>query len=264
MKLPGFRNTAMLLAATSLIATQALAGNALSIRDLVGARASSGESALESRGFTHITTTEGEYNTKHAYWWNAGDKHCVHVETYDGRYTAITDATRADCHQKDNAGAAVGAAVGVALLGALLSHKSHHHDNDQHHADQVQEAQYERGYNDGLHGQSYHNYDRADAYSRGYEAGVQQNAFNTRHRNNHQGRGGYHPSVAVDDLNGARASSADDALRQRGFQQVDGFKSGNTAYTIWNRRDTRQCLQMTVAEGRVYDIRDIGTHPNCR
>ena len=60
------------------------------------------------------------------------------------------------------------------------------------------------------------------------------------------------------------AAGADGELTRRGFKNVDGFKSGNTAYTIWSRRDTHQCVQMTVAEGRVEDVRDIGTHPKCR
>ncbi len=252
------------IACTALIAAPAMARKASEMTDLVGARASSGESQMEARGFVQIDNKVGEYNTRHGYWWNGSDKNCLHVETYDGRYSSITDASKGDCNQKDGSGdaaVAVGAVAGVALLAALLSHKKHNHPDNQHLADQQTEAQYERGYNDGLHGAAYHNYDRSDSYSTGYSNGVEQKNSNTSY---HHGRGGYSQVAKFDDLTNARASSADSALGQRGFGNVDAFKSGNTAYTIWYRRDSRQCLQMTVADGRVYDIRDIQQHPRCR
>jgi hypothetical protein len=154
--------------------------------DLVGARGSSGETQLEARGFTHIVSHQGEYNTSHSYWWNARDKNCLHVETYDGRYSAITDGTKSDCHKNDSGGAAVGAAVGVALLGALLSSKSHHRQDQ--NLDQQQTAEFDRGYRDGLYNAPYHNYGRSDGYSRGYEVGVRERDANLNH---HSGRAGY-------------------------------------------------------------------------
>lgn len=78
------------------------------------------------------------------------------------------------------------------------------------------------------------------------------------------GSGGYQGAQNFDDLRGVRASSAMSALERRGFRQVDNFTSGNTRYSIqWNDR-TRQCVQATIADGRIYDISDIGRHPNCR
>jgi hypothetical protein len=42
---------------------------------------------------------------------------------------------------------------------------------------------------------------------------------------------------------------------------VDNFTSGNTRYSIQWRAESRQCVQATIADGRIYDIRDIGSHP---
>ncbi|NQX94484.1 MAG: hypothetical protein HRT64_06130 [Erythrobacter sp.] len=70
--------------------------------------------------------------------------------------------------------------------------------------------------------------------------------------------------VEFSDLTNAKASSADRALRERGFKNVDAFQSASSSYTIWWRGISGQCLQMTTTEGRVYDIRDIGQHPNCQ
>jgi hypothetical protein len=45
---------------TALVVVPALARDAASLQDLVGARGSSGQSALEDRGFTYITGHEGK------------------------------------------------------------------------------------------------------------------------------------------------------------------------------------------------------------
>lgn len=243
----------------------AMARSASQMSDLVGSKASSGESQLEGRGFTFITGSSG-YDSKTSYWWHSGDKNCLQVETRDGRFAHIRDGSKGDCNQKggDNTGAVVAGVAAVAVIGALLAHKSHDHDDNKHYSDGAAEQQYERGYNDGLHGATYQNYARNDSYSSGYSAGVEQRSSNLSYRQYQPDRGGYHPSVDISDLNGARAAGADGEMTRRGFKNVDGFKSGNTAYTIWSRRETHQCVQMTVADGNVYDIRDIGTHPKCR
>ena len=66
------------------------------------------------------------------------------------------------------------------------------------------------------------------------------------------------------DLRDARASSADDQLRQWGFSDVDRETMGDTVYLIWYNRSRGQCLQETMADGRVVSIDDIGSHPACR
>jgi len=150
--------------------------------------------------------------------------------------------------------------VGAALLGALLSHKSHHHDDNKHAEDQKAEADYERGYNDGLHNAAYHNYDRSEAYSTGYTAGVDEREANLSH---HHRRGGYTQVAQYTDLKDARAAGGMEELERRGFRQVDNFTSGNTRYSIQYRPESRQCVQVTIADGRFYDLRDIGQHPKC-
>jgi uncharacterized protein with FMN-binding domain len=239
-----------------------LAAKTQSLTDLVGARASSGEMALEKRGYTFITGHEGDYSTKHSYWWNSAAKHCAHVETYDGQYTAITDGTRSDCNQKADGGdaaAAIGLVAGAALLTGILSHKSHHKQGVNYDQQQTQEFEY--GYRDGLYNASYSNGNRSDGYARGYEQGVNERNANLSH---HNGRGGYAKAARISDIKGMNSVSAFDVIVGRGFTNVDSFSSGNTTYGVFYNRATRQCVQMTNADRRVYDIRDIGTHPNCR
>lgn len=227
-----------------------------------GMGAAEGERALRSRGFAHVNSQRaGRSNI--SYWWDEGDDDCVRVNEYNGDVVSIIDASDQDCghHTGGNAAAAVGVVAGAAILGALLSHRSNHHDDDNHYDNHSDERAFDDGYNAGLHSASYHNPDRSDAYSRGYAAGVQQRTDNLRH---HSGRGGYHPNVRFSDLEHDRAAGAMSAMESRGFEQVDNFTSGNTRYSIQWNDDTNQCVQMTIANGRVDDIRDIRTHPRCR
>lgn len=244
-----------------LIITPALARPANQLTDLVGSNSASGQGALEGRGFTYITGNLGEYSTQHSYYWHSGDKNCIHTETYDGRLTAITDAKPSDCNQRsgDKGAAVAGAVVGAALLGALVASRSHHHEGKNY--DERQSAEFDRGYRDGLYNGSYHNYDRADAYAHGYQQGVAEREANLSH---HHHRGGYAQVASFGDLQGVQASRAMDAITARGFASVDTMTSGSTVYGIYYNRRTRQCVQMTLADDRVYDIRDIKTHPNCR
>ncbi|MCB1550123.1 MAG: lipoprotein [Hyphomicrobiaceae bacterium] len=60
--------------------------------DLIGARGSSGESQLMSRGFT-LANTRGLT----AYWWNAGTGTCVETVTSQGRYQSVRTVSTASC-----------------------------------------------------------------------------------------------------------------------------------------------------------------------
>ncbi|WP_369025832.1 hypothetical protein [Qipengyuania sp. RANM35] len=251
-------------ACTALAATPVLAEKAAQLTYINGNYAKEAEGMLRDRGFSHVSTNKNSMGYIYSYWWDGSDKNCVVVETYNGQVMTINDASDQDCgHHKGggDAAAAVGVVAGAAILGALLSHKSNHHENKQHYTDYAQEQQYERGYNDGLHNVAYHNYDRSDSYSSGYQAGVQQRQANTSY---HHGKGGYHPVAQYADLQGARAAGGMDEMSRRGFVQVDNFTSGNTRYSIQYKRDTNQCVQVTIADGHFYDLRDIGQHPNCR
>ena len=254
--------TAVALAAsTALVATPVLAQKASALVGLNGAPAANAENELRSLGFKNISSHRGSGGFVNSYWWNERGDNCVVVESRDGQVMTVNDATDQDCghHKGSDAGAAVAAVAGAAILGALLSHKSHHRENKQY--DETQTPEFERGYKDGLYNGAYHNYNRNDAYSHGYSKGVEEREANLSH---HYNRGGYVQTARFDDLQGARAAGGMDTLERRGFRQVDNFTSGNTRYSIQYNRDTRQCVQVTIADGHFYDLRDIGRHPQCR
>ena len=246
----------------SMSSTPVLAEKARNLSFINGSLGRDAESQLRDRGFSHVSTHKSQSGYVNSYWWDKDDDDCVAVEVYDGRVMTINDASDQDCgHHKGDAAAAVGVVAGAAILGALLSHKSHHHDDGKHYSDRESETQYDRGFTDGLHNASYHNYDRSDAYSSGYSAGVDQRNANLSY---HHQRGGYDRAAPYTDLKGARAAGGMSTLADRGFRQVDNFTSGNTRYSIHWRPQSRQCVQVTIADGRFYDLRDIGQHPQCR
>lgn len=254
------------IACVAMIATPALAEKASQLTSLNGMTPDQAEGALTSRGFTFADSNMNSMGYTYSYWWNANSKNCVSIEAHNGMIETVNDAGASDCHQKDSNGdgaamAAVGVVAGAAILGALLSHKSHHHENKQHLSDAQAEQQYERGYTDGLHNASYHDYDRNEAYASGYTAGVDERNANLSHHGN---RGGYASFAQVNDLTGARAAGGMDELSRRGFRQVDNFTSGNTRYSIQYRPESRQCVQVTIADGKFYAVNDIQTHPKCR
>ena len=85
------------------------ASGAASLQDLVGARASSGESEFEKRGYSYISTSKGgdsAYTT-----WRKGS-HCVTARTVDGHYKSIVDVTMADCNSDGQAGGSQSASGG--------------------------------------------------------------------------------------------------------------------------------------------------------
>lgn len=90
---------AVMLAAT--VATPGAAQAPAQVADLVGARGSGGETALQSRGYTFVRVQDGD-DRKWSYWWNASRRECIAVVTMDGRYASITASPAPDCRQRDN------------------------------------------------------------------------------------------------------------------------------------------------------------------
>lgn len=245
----------------ALIATPVMAEKAKALVGLNGAPVANAENELRALGFKFISSHRGSGGFVNSYWWSGKNDNCIVVETRDGMVMTVNDATDQDCghHMGGDAGTAVGVVAGAALLGALIGGKSHHKEGRDYNREQT--AEFDRGYTDGLYNGAYHNPSRSDAYSHGYEKGVEEREANLA---SHSRRGGYAQAARIDDLQGARAAGGMDTLEKRGFVQVDNFTSGNTRYSIQWKRDTRQCVQVTIAEGHFYDIRDIGQHPKCR
>ncbi|MDG2528210.1 hypothetical protein [Caulobacter endophyticus] len=90
---------ALLSLGSAMLATSALAQVTPSdVRDLIGARGSSGEAELASRGYVNTGVQSGD-DRKWTYWWNARRGVCLSVSTVNGRYDSIVSTPAPDCRQ---------------------------------------------------------------------------------------------------------------------------------------------------------------------
>lgn len=263
--LPRVRRAAVALLCGALIATPLRAQPAnpvLALSDLVNQSSDYAQSQMSARGYTYVHhDRRGSKNWQ--YWWLARDHLCARVAFVDGRATSAVEALPTDCNQQPasdaskDRGMSTGAKVAIgaaALLGvAALAHRSHERDQQQHKTEQ-QVAEYERGYRDGLYHQPYHDYNRSQSYVDGYNAGQQKREAETSYRSPYGHHSGNASFVNVNDLVGARASSADDTLNRRGFVSKGGYKSGSQSFATWWNAGTRQCVQAVTADGRIQAI----------
>jgi len=68
------------------------------LRDLVGARAAGGETALIARGYVKVRTQAGD-DRRWGYWWNERRNICLSVTTRNGRYDSIVTTPAPDCRR---------------------------------------------------------------------------------------------------------------------------------------------------------------------
>lgn len=246
------------------------------VRDLVGSRASSGDSELRKRGYNFVKTTEGS-DRKWSNWWKQSTKTCITVATVNGRFDSIVSSPAFDCNRDGNNNNnnddgrkitpprwAQGTFYGTAPNGTQITLNISRDGNvTASTSGSTSYGSFTRG-----------NYLRIA----GARALVTRQGSNIATTNPDNGErivysrnggggntsGGGSDQVNVQDLVGVRASSGEAEMKSRGFRLVDSFKSGNTSYTIWWRKPSSQCIQVAVADGRYDSISDIGTHPQCR
>ena len=159
--------------------------------------------------------------------------------TSAGRVATALSLGEDECHKGGDAGAAVAGVAIAALIGAaLVGHHDKHHEGGRHHSDNGQEAQFERGYQDGLHNSQFVNYDHNQAYSDGFAAGSRQRENNMRANRYHyesSRRDNNHRA----DLASACASEAD---------RYWGLRRGSAS--TWDVRDTGRGMHtVKVAAG---------------
>ena len=236
-----------------------------SLSDLVNQGWENTQRQLAARGYTYVHSDQ-RGSKQWQYWWIARDHLCARVAFVDGRASSIVEALPTDCNQQPapepskDRGMSTGAKVAIgaaALLGvAALAHRSHERDQAKHDNEQ-KVAEYERGYRDGLYHQPYHDYNRSQSYVDGYNAGQQKREAETSYRSPYGYHSGQVAYVNLNDLVGARASSADGEMRQRGFIDKGSYKSGSKAFGTWWNAGTRQCVQVVVSDGRLRSVTPI-------
>lgn len=235
------------------------------LEDLVYQSADNAAREMPRRGF-YLSNTDSRRNEMWQYWWRPSDARCVRVSMKDQRVTGQGFVDEHDCNQRpssaaDSSGMSDGAKVAIAaaaILGvAALAHKSHENSKDRAQQSPQDVAEFDRGYRDGLYHQGFHNYNNTQDYNNGYQKGSEKRDAETSYRPS----SGYHSGTAryvnVNDLIGARGSSADEAMRSRGFVGKGGYQQSGRAISTWWNASTRQCLNMAVRDGRVESLSPI-------
>ncbi|MBK9670495.1 MAG: hypothetical protein IPO74_11525 [Thermomonas sp.] len=118
------------------------------------------------------------------------------------------------------------AILGLAAIAAAAAHQDNQHSNASNNS-----AQWDIGYNDGLHGVPYHNVARSDGYSGGCDAGVRQRNQDTSHHS------GPRPCAGGAVRTWAAAASAPSSMSAVASPTWI-LSSGNTQYGIFCNRDT--------------------------
>ena len=272
---PPYVATALLVLAVGTRA--ALASTPADVADLEGASAYGAERDLQSRGYHRISMSPGDERVW-SYWWNPSRRECVSLVTSDGQVTGVSSAASSDCNQSssssgasvsssgaDSSQAAAVALGAAALIGAVaLAHNSHQHKDGKHYDDNGKEADYERGYRDGMYSTGYHNYSHSNAYSDGYEAGARQRGYETSYRNGYYEGAGYSRYSSYGNLQYEDKDQAHRDLQRKGYERVDSYRNdnGNKVELYWNDV-TQQCLSLAIRNGRVDSVHSVPKR-NCR
>jgi hypothetical protein len=107
MKAANF-SSVLAIAALCGLSSVAHAQTVPDLADLIGARGSSAETELQSRGYKFVTNLGSA-----ALWWNRRSSTCASVAVDDGRVQSIQKAPAADCGKKADAGADLSDLIGV-------------------------------------------------------------------------------------------------------------------------------------------------------
>jgi len=196
---------------------------------------------LAKRGYQKRSQDGSGYE----YWWNGGSSQCVVVRAEGGKVLSVTNTSPIDCGEQasnatsgDNKAAAAVAVGALALLGiAAMEHKSHHHDDNRHDDSSNTEADFERGYRDGLYNQPYNANQASTQYGEGYSSGQKDRVQRTSYR----GQSGSGASeVTCESKNGGRNEcDMDTAGSVRVVRQLSkaactqGVSWGLSRHSVW-------------------------------
>lgn len=216
------------------------------VSDLVGARASSGETELTNRGYKFVKTQKGD-DRNWSNWWNSKSKTCLTIVTLNGRYDSIISGPKEDCSETDsgennqtNYGQTpsdVSDLVGARAAGGET---------------ELQKRGYSFVKTQKGDDRSWSNWWNSKS-----KVCLSVVTFDGRYDSivsspppdcNQSGE------IDVSDLVDARAAGGETELQKRGFRLVDSSKGKTSSNTYWFNDETRQCILVTTSTGRYSKI----------
>ena len=205
---------------------------------------------LGKRGYRQQSNDGSGYEN----WWNASSRQCVIMHSEGRRVSSVVNTSSIDCGQqasgddgKDSSNAAAAVVAAAALIGvAALAHKSQHHDDGRHGGSASDEADFERGYRDGLYNQSYDTHSGSQ-YSQGYSSGARDRASNTSYRGYSSSSS---PQVTCESVGNQRVECDMDTrgsvrvVRQLSHSPcTEGVSWGLSKHSVWVENGCRAIFQ---------------------
>jgi hypothetical protein len=123
-------------------------------------------------------------------------------------------------------------------------------------ASTASEREYQRGYDDCLHGR-YDQNQHGESYKKGCRAA--EDGQKAPAPAAHEGG-----KAKLSDLKGMESIKAIDVMTARGFTNIDSLTAGDTLYGTYYNAKTHQCVQLTNTRDRVVSVDDVDSHPKCR
>jgi hypothetical protein len=130
-------------------------------------------------------------------------------------------------------------------------------------ASTASEREYQRGYNDCLHGR-YDQNQHGESYKKGCRAAEDHQKSQPASEKHATATEKPASKAKISDRKGMDSIKAFDVMTSRGFTNVDTLTAGDTIYGTYYNAKTHQCVQLTTAHDRVEDIDDVPSHPKCR
>jgi hypothetical protein len=150
------------------------------------------------------------------------------------------------------------AAAAIAGV-AALAHHNKNHDDGNHYNDANAEAEYERGYNDGLYGGDFNNYNRTDAYNHGFDAGTHDRNVRVSHNQNNRLDEGRHDSPDLARRACIGEASSRWSINPRDITAASSSSTGNNEYEVMVTAGYHRSNCGATGDGRFLWIEDLET-----
>lgn len=225
------------------------------VKDLVGARAAGGETQLKNRGYKFVKTEKGG-DRSWSNWWKASSSVCLTVVTMNGRYDSIVSGPASDCGQSANSGGnAGGAPSDVAdLVGARAAGGE----------TQLRNRGYKFIKTENGGDRTWSNWWKASSsvcltvvtMNGRYDSIVSGPSSDCNQSSNSGGNTGSSMAAPADVANlvGARASSGETQLKNRGYRFVKTEKGDDRTWSNWWNYRKKVCLTVVTMEGKFDSI----------
>ena len=229
----------MLLILVVSVSCGILEDTSFDLQDMVGGNISGAKRELQDKGYYHIRTDRTGYDDIYSYWWSNEKNKCVSYHSVDGRVKSVANTLASNCNKST-----YGEGNNNNYYNKYNT-REHHYPNQKHYGQESHNFAFDRGFQDGLHHKTYHNFYSGELkgiYANAYGKGAAERNHKTSY---HSGHSGYRSHIQVYDLKGHAYESAYRTLKSRGFSENKKSMKNGKEYILWYNRSANQCVRTT-------------------